>query len=385
MKKKTDYSPTIYHIVFLVRKARTESLTPDESQLLQDWLDQDTKNRDLYDRLLIEDQSQKIQDMVSMDASAQYTRIIDGTRRKKKTQWLVYGGMAAAASVALYFFFAPLSSDTTIIETRDLSVLPDKRLDLITLHSGAMQKDLIVQEDSVYEVASLVATVRSESPMTKEQDKPVVIHTPIGRTVSFRLYDGSTVYLNSNSEITFYNHDVRHNERRVTLNGEAFFVVSKDENRPFIVENNGNEIRVLGTSFNVNGYDTRSRFKLGLATGKVEVNFKDISRSEILTPGHEVIYDKGQKTVTQHTVDADRIGLWRTGVYAFENSTIQELTKDLEQMYPIHFKYEGEMPKYRFSGEISRKESWQKALEKLEMTHRVKFIIKGTEITVHSH
>lgn len=385
MKKITDYTPTVYELVSIIRKARKDSLTPVESQTLQEWLDRDVKNRELYERLLCEDQSEKVESMVSMDASAPYFRMINVQRKKKKTQWLVAGGISVAASIMLYFLFVPLSPDTTMETRGSLSLLSKEASDLITLQTGPMQKDLIVQEDSVYEVSSLVRAARLESPVVRGQDKPVVIHTPIGKTISFRMYDGSTVYLNSNSTITFYNHDVRNNERRVKLNGEAFFVVSKDKDRPFVVENHGNEIKVLGTSFNVNGYDNRPKFKLGLATGKVEVNFKEVGQSETLTPGNEFIYDRGQKIVTRHMVDTDRIGLWRTGVYAFEKATIQELTKDLEQMYPIHFKYEGDIPKYRFSGEISRKENWQKALEKLEMTHRVKFIIEGDEITVQSH
>src|SRR5690606_10577097 len=130
-----------------------------------------------------------------------------------------------------------------------------------------VREDLTVHADSVYEVTSLLKERTIETLVAKVKDQPITIRTPIGKTIAFKLQDGSTVYLNSNSQISFQWNFKHKEERRVSLNGEAFFVVSKDKTKPFIVENNGNEVKVLGTSFNVNGYDSRSKFSLGLATG----------------------------------------------------------------------------------------------------------------------
>src|SRR5690606_2248622 len=141
----------------------------------------------------------------------------------------------------------------------------------------------------------------------------------------------------------------------------------------------------LGTSFNLNGYDSRSKFSLGLATGKVEVKIKELGYAKTLTPGYEVTYNKSDGSVVQRTRDIARIGLWRTGVYAFEAMPIVELTKDLEQMYPIHFVFDGPMPEELFNGEIVRDDDWKKVLNKLEMTNRVRFEIAADKVIVRRH
>lgn len=378
MKKRTRYSPTIYQITFFIRKAKKEGLTESEAQTLHEWLDQDVKNLELYNRLLTEDHSHKIEDMLAKDTSGWYSRTKNRTAGRKTIRWISYGSLLAAASVALYFLFTPR---ITVDPENNIQTIRDAT-EVVTLSSGDIREDLLVHADSIYVVSSLLKEIPTESRIADKYEEPIIISTPVGKTIAFKLDDGSTVYLNSNSNISFYRDFDLEEERRVSLNGEAFFEVARDIERPFIVENNDNEIKVLGTSFNVNGYDTRSKFKLGLATGKVEVNIKEIGYSKILTPGYEVTYDKTINKVVQNTKDIHQIGLWRTGVYLFEDISILELTKDMEQLYPIHFVYEGKMPKHLFSGEISRNEDWEKVLSKLEMTNRVRFIVEGNQITV---
>lgn len=385
MKKNNKFSPNIYEIVYLIRKGRNMPLTTSELEELQAWVDQNPENLELYNRLIADDLSDKVDTMVSIDTAKHYDQLRKVNKQKSTIRWFAYAGLTAA-SISLFVLFRPFFSDNSLPSTtnNNVQLIEQGNAEMITLSKGTVLKDLVVLADSVYEVSSLIANVSSKNSVDQTIEKPVIIHTPVGKTMNIRLFDGSTVYLNSNSEISFYNSYTNSNERRVDLNGEAFFEVTKDAKRPFVVMNNGQEIKVLGTSFNVNGYDSHSKFKLGLATGKVEVKIKDLDYIATLTPGNQVEYNKDKNSVMQQQVDINNIGLWRTGVYVFENYTIEELTKDLEQMYPIKFKFQGDVPKYLFSGEISRKEGWQKALQKLEMTRRVKFIVEGNEITIRN-
>src|SRR5690606_26162419 len=118
--------------------------------------------------------------------------------------------------------------------------------------------------------------------------------------------------------------------------------------------------------------------------GVVEVTIKEMGYTKALRPGNEVVYDKSDRSIIQRTTDISRIGLWRTGVYAFEEISILELTKDLEQLYPIHFTFEGSVPQQLFNGEVVRDDDWKKVLKKLEMTNRVRFEIIGNEVVARS-
>ncbi len=379
--KKNIQSPTIYQIVFLIRKSKKEDLTATELSMLKEWLDRDTQNLDLYNKLLSENHSRQINEMLDKNTLGRYNQITAATRAKKVVRWSTYGSLLAAASIAIHFLFTPFVSE----KTEDSIVPEEGETDLITLSTGTVREDLTVRTDSVYEVTSLLKEGTIKALVARVKDQPITIRTPIGKTIAFKLQDGSTVYLNSSSQISFRRDFKHEDERRVALNGEAFFVVSKDDTKPFIVENNGNEVKVLGTSFNVNGYGSRSKFSLGLATGKVEVKIKELGYAKTLTPGYEVTYDNSDGSVVQRTRDIARIGLWRTGVYAFEAKPILELTKDLEQMYPIHFVYDGPKPEELFNGEIVRDDDWKKVLTKLEMTNRVRFEVAGDKIIVRRH
>lgn len=383
--RKDFYFLTIYQIISLVNKSKIGELTDAESRLLKKWLDSDPKNVELYRRLLAGIDNQKLSDMLSRDVLGRYEQIIASSNRRKAFRLFSYSRWIAAAVAVFLLFFPRYVDDTTNYALKRLPQgMPkaDYISDEISIQSNSGFKDLVVNEDSVYAIASLFKADAVRGRADREEDQLVSISTPIGKTISFKLHDGSTVYLNSKSQITFKNNPGFKQSRQVKLVGEAFFEVTEDKAHPFIIENNGREIRVLGTSFNVKGYDEQSKFKLALASGKVELKIEDQGYSGVLTPGNEVTYDVSNDRITKVNKDINRMGAWRKGVYIFENASIEELTNDLRQMYPIAFKYEGEMPKFLFTGEVIREDDWAKVLEKLEMTGRVKFMVDGNEVTV---
>src|SRR5690606_12405158 len=140
MKKNIPQSPTIYQLVYLIRKAKKERLTEDERSILQEWLNRDMQNLELYNKLLSDDHSDKMKEMRSKDTFNHYATITKAARLRESVQSVSYGSVVAAASVALYFLFAPLVS-----EQPDDSITPaEGESDLITLHTGAVREDLPV-------------------------------------------------------------------------------------------------------------------------------------------------------------------------------------------------------------------------------------------------
>jgi ferric-dicitrate binding protein FerR (iron transport regulator) len=154
-------------------------------------------------------------------------------------------------------------------------------------------------------------------------------HTEQGKELT--LPDGSTVVLNANSKILF-DKVFANNERRVVLEGEAFFDVTKNTNKPFIIETNDAEVKVLGTSFNVNANLPNKQVEVFVKTGLVQLSDASNSSNKILIePGNIGILDN--KEITKHAnIDVNKIA-WKTKEIVFKEERLDDVLKTLNKVY----------------------------------------------------
>ena len=139
------------------------------------------------------------------------------------------------------------------------------------------------------------------------------------------LSDGTRVYLNAESRLK-YPVVFRGTERVVELSGEAYFKVSKDALRPFVVKMNGVNVRVLGTSFNVRSYADEGQVVTTLVEGKVKVNDQDI------VAGEQAVYSKNDGKTTVRQVEVEQYVAWQEGTFVFRNERfhfIDERAKEI--------------------------------------------------------
>ncbi|MDR3141443.1 MAG: FecR domain-containing protein [Tannerellaceae bacterium] len=159
------------------------------------------------------------------------------------------------------------------------------------------------------------------------------LFVPAGQRVSLTLSDGTTVWLNARTRLTYPTAFVG-NQRRVSIEGEAFFEVAKDKDKPFIVSANGSEIKVLGTTFNVYSYSDEPVSRISLLEGSVQVRCKTSPDIEVtLRPQEEAIFQN--QTMTIGKIPNNDYFLWREGIYSFENETLSNILKKLELYYDI--------------------------------------------------
>jgi len=203
------------------------------------------------------------------------------------------------------------------------------------------------------------------------------------------LPDGSRVYLNSESLIT-YPEGFSDSIRAVTLIGEGFFEVVRDENKPFIVQTGSILTHVLGTSFNINSYQNQNALSISLVTGKVKVlksqdNGLDTAYNSlvVLSPGEKVSIEKGTLDVKVSHFDSDLETAWKDGILIFKNASHIELFDKLEKWYgvEISFSNQPEVP-WNVSGRFNNL-SLEKALENLNYTHKISFAIEGKEVKIN--
>jgi transmembrane sensor len=203
------------------------------------------------------------------------------------------------------------------------------------------------------------------------------ISTPRGGQYQIELPDGSQVWLNAASSLSFPTAFVG-KERRVEITGEAYFEVAKNAAMPFIVNVNGAEIQVLGTHFNIMAYSDEATLKTTLLEGSIKIN-KD-SKTVMLKPGQEArLQDQSIKVVDD--VDTEEAVAWKNGNFQFSNASLQQVMRQIARWYDVDISYEGKIPERKFGGKISRGNNASEILKVLELSN-VKFRIKDKKIIV---
>jgi len=187
------------------------------------------------------------------------------------------------------------------------------------------------------------------------------LKVPIGMDYKIVLSDGSTVWLNSQTVIKFP-FKFGATSREISVNGEAFLEVTKDPARPFFVRTSRGAVQVLGTSFNVNTYDS-GVVKVALVEGAVR--FKTKSSETTIKPGWEAVYRN--EAVGLKPFDQDVTLAWRTGRLYFENATIQEITNVLPRWFGVEVQFDNPSVKTdTFTGVVNRNKPITIFLDKLK-------------------
>jgi len=219
--------------------------------------------------------------------------------------------------------------------------------------------------------------------------------TPKGRQFQVTLPDGTGVWLNAGSSVT-YPTLFSGKERRVTVKGEVYFEVAHNANMPFKVNVNGKaEVEVLGTHFNVKAYDNEADINTTLLKGSVRVSTAqaDISLAQnavVLKPGQQAQIPYHQKPVSSkipagikviNDADIDQIMAWKNGLFNFEGASLAEVMRQIERWYDIDIAYEKNIPDIAFEGKMTKDVPLKDLLVMLERSD-IHFRIENRKLIV---
>jgi ferric-dicitrate binding protein FerR (iron transport regulator) len=192
---------------------------------------------------------------------------------------------------------------------------------------------------------------------------------PPGEKSQLRLPDGSKVWVNSESKIS-YPSNFMDGDREIKLTGEAYFEVAKSEGKPFTVKTNDYNVRVLGTKFNVMAYPDFGRTETSLIEGKIEIQKGE--QSIPVVPGEIFTYSDNQFTINEkNTIQS---ALWKDDVFDFERITFKELVVRLERWYDveIEIKY-AELNSIVYSGIFKNEETIWQVLNTFQLTLPIQY------------
>lgn len=208
------------------------------------------------------------------------------------------------------------------------------------------------------------------------------LKVPTGGFYQLELADGTRVWLNSESELRF---PVRFtgDTRNVSLKGEAYFQVKKNERKPFTVFLNESNVTVLGTSFNIKAYGDESNIYTTLVEGSVRFSEQRGGEQVVLRPGMQSVWNVESGKTEVKKVDVTQFIAWRDGRFVFPSTTLEELMLQLKRWYDIEVEYQApEVKRYEFRGAISRDMELDNVLSLVEKTSNVVFNIHGRKINI---
>jgi ferric-dicitrate binding protein FerR (iron transport regulator) len=205
------------------------------------------------------------------------------------------------------------------------------------------------------------------------------LSTPRGGQYKLILPDGSKVWLNAASSIT-YPTAFTGTERKVSIVGEAYFEVTKNAARPFKVSVDGMEIAVLGTHFNVNAYSDESTIKTTLLEGAVRITKGNANG--LLKPGQQAQLNHSGATISiLNNIDLDEVMAWKNGAFNFNDQNLAQVMRKLSRWYDIDVIYENGIPDIEFGGKMSSNLNLSDVLGFLRGS-KVKFRIEGKRLIV---
>ncbi|WP_134091207.1 FecR family protein [Olivibacter sp. XZL3] len=217
------------------------------------------------------------------------------------------------------------------------------------------------------------------SPMAAEAVAQNTISTPNGKQFQLSLPDGTQVWLNTASKLS-YPLVFTGGERRVSLEGEAYFEVAPNSARPFKITALETEIEVTGTHFNVSAYTSDKKVITTLLEGGVRV-YKD-EKQVALGPGYQATTYQGKQGIEKRVGNIEQTMAWKNGYFIFDNMDIVSIMKNVARWYDIQIVVEGKMPFKQFGGTFPMTGGLDELLNDLSTIGQVQFEKKGKEVRI---
>lgn len=341
-----------------------------------EWLEKSEANRLLYkDCLLYRAAVMEGEEAYAPDEAAAWSRLAaakvvrDRTFEKKKKRRLPHWGWAAAA-VVLGVLLPYLTVER--LQKKRLTHLEDQ----VTLQADA-GKLVAVDEVDVAEAKEMgIKKARRGRYEVLDYSAPPVgmpggnytLSIPRGKAYQLLLEDGTEIWLNAGSKITFPHH-FGQEQRLVKLKGEAYFKVSKDAKRPFIVQTPYLTTRVLGTEFNIKAYD-KKHANVTLVEGKVLV--EDAVSDKVVEMKPSQVVQITDSVPEVKNIDPAAAIAWREGNFYFDDASLEDIMNELARWYKVDVEFADQhLRQLRFKFWADRTKSIQEALAILNKTGKV--------------
>ncbi|MFD2036280.1 FecR family protein [Belliella marina] len=364
----------------LLIKFFSSDLTGSERKQLDEFL-LDKKNQEEFAKLaLLNKKTHELLHDQNTDKEAVFERLV-GKQPKNRIfdpkVLLRYAAVFLIVLMAGYGWYSKVSVHG-VFDSQEVITLRMSDELVKTIDDG---DNLAFQTNTGVAISQVGDTIKYSSAFEATE---VVYHdllVPHGKTAALQLSDGSEIILNSGSSLRFPENFRKGGNREVYLTGEAFFKVSEDSSRPFIVNADNVNIRVLGTHFNVNSYNGNNSIETILVEGKVGLYMNDEGYSEestvVLLPGMRGRSNVGNGSFVVDKVNVKPYTAWLEGELIFQSETFSKITQVLERKYAVEIDLKDErLSQQKFVAKF-KEESLDQILESLQASYPFNYKIIG--------
>ncbi|OJU46119.1 MAG: hypothetical protein BGN96_06705 [Bacteroidales bacterium 45-6] len=351
------------------------------SEKFQQWVDESDSHQALYAECLFYREAGLAaegaglpdveQEWMKFDPSPEQTP----TSRKRSLPTWVWTAAAAIFAVALLFPWllhrneemrlAKLMEKHVVLQTENGEPIVVDQANKGQIESLGAQ----THQSGRYGVLNMRQSASKVKLMSASTSNTYTLNIPKGKAYQLLLEDGTEVYMNTGSKIIFPNH-FKSDSRVVEIEGEAYFKVTKDPNRPFIVKTASFSTKVLGTEFNIRAYP-QGESNVTLVTGKVLVTSGENEANQVtLSPGQNATCAGGQLLVKD--VDVENYIAWKDGYFFFEEASLEDIMNEISRWYNVRVEYGNEnLRKLKFKFWANRESSFQDAVVLLNQVGKV--------------
>lgn len=358
----------------LINRYNKGTCSADEIALLEAWYADWNRDKPLA----IADE-QLLEDLV-VNRKNVLTQVISPTKSVKLWPRLVGVAAASAAILAgIWFYNATFQNSGTTPEqmtashdipagknTATLTLSNGKTITLSDAKTGVVMGDQLRYNDH--------SAVLSDAAHDLE-NADMTLNTPRGGTYQITLSDGTKIWLNAASTLTYNPVLNKAGQRKVKLEGEAYFEVAKDKLHPFIVESKGQQVKVLGTHFNINSYPDEPLKKTTLLEGSVSIN------GTLLKPNQQAVLNGTSLKVKPANIEGELA--WKNGDFLFDGEDFPAAMRKVARWYDVEIVYDASVPQQiKLGGWVSRSKNLSVVLKVLESTGEIHFKVKGRRVIV---
>ncbi len=384
----------MHHYWFLIEKFLNKTISKEERIALEKWILRNKQNMK-YFKSRIKESNSKI--LLDFDSEKAFMKFDNEIKAKTSKVIVLRRTVRYAAVFVIFSMISILIGKDTFNNSKGATVV-----------SSEVKKEVIGEEDIVLKLADGTSKVISTSGdevvldengnvIGSKSDNSIVfdaealedlvyseIYIPFGQTFKLKLSDGTKVWLNAGSRLRFPQKFIKSAaDRIVYLEGEAYFDVTKNTNKPFIVNVNDMNVKVYGTQFNVSSYKEDENVTTTLVEGSVSVYETENPDEELkLTPSYQAKYHKTKNAFKKAKVNTDMYTAWMRNKLVIDNLKFKEILLLLERKHHVKFINNAEnLNSETYKGEFDN-ENIESVLKTISLSTPFKYEINQNIITI---
>ena len=396
-EKMSQKEKNIFQLARIIAASLKGNANDEEQRTLREWLSVSTRNKKIYDEFKDGKRlEQKIVESQQINWKNDYQHFITKRKRTRKNRRMKtiirYAAILTLPIVAAGIFLLQKNDRQTIVSISEVIKPGEHKAVLITgggeriTLSDSTLSPIQEQNGMIVNVTNNKVSYILPEDSLCTQGSPIfnTLQIPRGGEYFLTLADGTEVWLNAETEIR-YPVQFTGDKRVVYLDGEAYFTVAPDKNKPFTVVSTHASVSVLGTQFNFRAYPDERDVQTTLVSGSVIMQSEKYKQQIKLVPGEQGVLEKNSAKLMKQEVNTYLYTAWKDGRFAFRDARLEDLFNILARWYDLSVFYQSpEAKDIRFTGDLNKTDDFKSILKIIEQNERVIFTVNQRTVFIQA-